>query len=237
MASTRINNDKYYTPNSIAVSCVINMFNAIENDDPDFDLKFAIETAAGSGVFMKAFSSVTANQIPCFGSDLYPEAPESYNVVKQDYLKASTPYTAGTISIGNPPFGIGRERLYPKFIKKGLQSCNYVGFILPFSQFDNYWTNYAQGELIATFDLGEQVYSNSRVIQCAFNVYRAWTKDRPRPKKKFPSMEFILKKHFENEGIKPVKFEDVNLEDPSLNWDLNQDFEFNFDLKKWQDEN
>jgi len=34
-----------------------------------------------------------------------------------------------------------------------------------------------------------------------------------------------------------VKFEDVNLEDPSLNWDLNQDFEFNFDLKKWQDEN
>ena len=221
--SVRIDNDKYYTNYDVAYECVKEALEAIQKVDPEFDCAFAIESAAGTGAFMKAWSAVTSNQIPCYGYDLFPE-PLGVKITERNFLDPEDKhaYTAGTIHIGNPPFGIGRERLYPKFLKSALSESDYACFVLPMSQYDNYWRNHAQGELIFSKNLGEQKYQH-RTVHCCFNVYKKWTLDNPRPKLSlYPSSQYVLEQHYINEGITPVEYHPDLVADSSFDFNLDQ---------------
>jgi len=115
--SKKIDNDKFYTKNSIAKICI---------DIIDFSIyDFVIEPSAGNGSFLSQISH--ANKI---GIDINPEYDD---ILKMSWFDYTIPDTYSTVLIiGNPPFGI-RNNLSKKFIEHAVSFSNVhtIAFVLP----------------------------------------------------------------------------------------------------------
>ena len=151
--SKNIELDKFYTPNETAKKCIDLAFKTFKN------ITEVIEPSAGAGAF--------SLQIPnCIAYDI---APEHESVIEQDFLKLELPYKQGRLIIGNPPFG-DRNNLARSFYKHACKMAEYIGFILPISQYDNTDSLYLF-DLIESIDLGVLQYSGMEV-HCCFNIYK-----------------------------------------------------------------
>lgn len=152
---SKIENDKYYTPLSLANYCISKTYSIIGEQN----ISEAIEPSAGNG----SFSNQLVN---CIAYDI---EPEHKNILKQDFLTLDINYLKDRLIIGNPPFGT-RGILAIKFFKKAIQLCDYVSFILPISQYKNTQKMY-EFDLIYSEDLGIRKYSDID-IHCCFNIYK-----------------------------------------------------------------
>ena len=116
MYSNKIDLDKFYTKESVALECI-----------EDIELKkydLIIEPSAGEGSF---YNNIKGNKI---GLDLLPEAK---GITKQDwFLYNIDEKYKNVLIIGNPPFG-KRNKLSIKFLEHAMSfsSVSTVGFILP----------------------------------------------------------------------------------------------------------
>ena len=151
----RIEDDKYYTPESVSAFCIETTFDILGGEN----VEEIIEPSAGNGSFSKQIKG-------CIAYDISPEHPD---IIKQDFLELQTPYKEGRLIIGNPPFG-SRMNMAQKFFKKSVEIADYVAFILPISQLNNTNSLY-EFDLIYSEDLGKQVYTD-RELHCCFNIYK-----------------------------------------------------------------
>jgi hypothetical protein len=150
---TRINLDKYHTPKELAKHC-IDVVNGL-----GLEITETIEPSAGNGSF--------SLQIPnCIAYDL---EPEHESIIKQDFLKLELPYKKGRLFIGNPPFGT-RNTLSVRFYKQATKMGDYIGFILPVSQYNNNQQMY-EFDLIHSEVLPLIEYSGVKLL-CCFSVFR-----------------------------------------------------------------
>ena len=114
MYSSKIDKDKFYTKEAVALECLSLL------DLDSYDL--IIEPSAGSGSFSKNITDVVALDLE----------PEDVNIIKQDWFEFETPKVyEQLLVVGNPPFG-KRNTLSKAFISKAisLQAIT-IAFILP----------------------------------------------------------------------------------------------------------
>lgn len=149
---SKLNLDKYYTPEYIATRCIDTALSLIPEPTE------IVEPSAGDGSF--------SNQIQ--GCIAYDIAPGCSSVLQQDFLSLDIEYKKGRLVIGNPPFG-PRNTLSVKFFKKSVTISDYVAFILPISQYENTQQMY-EFDLIHSEILPRIEYSGIPVNTC-FNVY------------------------------------------------------------------
>jgi len=171
MGMVKIENDKYYTPPKVAKKLIDLTFDyLIRHNLPITDI---IEPSAGNGSF--------SNQMDCTAYDLIPQNP---NIIQADFLTEPIPYKKGRLCIGNPPFGI-HNSLSVKFYKKCCKIGDYIGFILPISQFKNSPQLY-EFDLVKSLDLGILSYSGIK-LHCCYNLYIRPKTNKTNPK---PSLTF-----------------------------------------------
>ncbi len=117
--------DKYYTSPRIVNECIKLIKENINIQENDL----CIEPSAGNGAFINGIKSLFKNY------KFYDLEPENSEIIKQDYLE----YDYNTINVqnfnkihivGNPPFG-RQSSLAIKFIKKSVEYCDSISFILP----------------------------------------------------------------------------------------------------------
>ena len=117
--------DKFYTSPDIVNECIKLVEKQINIKEDDV----CIEPSAGNGSFINGIKSLFKNY------KFYDLEPENSEIIKQDYLE----YDHNTINfkqgnnihiIGNPPFG-RQSSLAIKFIKKSVEYCYSISFILP----------------------------------------------------------------------------------------------------------
>ena len=153
---SKIELDKYYTPDDLAKYCVEKTKEIIgEKNITEY-----LEPSAGAGVFLKYLYK------PYLAYDIKPEGD---NIVQADYLTLDLEYKKGRCIIGNPPYGT-KNTLSVKFYKKSLELGDYIAFILPISQLNNNQQMY-EFDLIYSEDLGKKIYSNTK-LHCCFNIYK-----------------------------------------------------------------
>ena len=157
--TSRLQNDKYYTPVEVANHCWDVVMDVIGAGN----ISEIIEPSCGDGAFYHH-----AEHAPHFGFDIAPQC-DYLGVVQGDYLAQNIEYLPGRLIIGNPPFG-SRMNLAQKFYKKSVAIADYIAFILPISQLGNSSSLY-EFDLVHSEDLGVQLYTD-RLLHCCFNVYR-----------------------------------------------------------------
>lgn len=155
----KIENDKYYTPVSLANYCWDKTFEVIDQNC----ISEIIEPSCGDGAFYHH-----SIYIPHFGYDIDPQCNFN-NVIKRDYLMEDITYLWGRLIIGNPPYGRCMN-MAQKFYKKSVEIADYIAFILPISQLNNTRTMY-EFDLVYSEDLGMQHYTD-RDLHCCFNIYK-----------------------------------------------------------------
>ena len=117
MYSENVSLDKFYTKESVAISCI----NSLNLDDYDL----IIEPSAGSGAF---FNNLHGDNV--IGLDL---APENDNIEEADWFEYSIDEKyKNVLVIGNPPFG-KRNNLSQKFLRhaSSFDNVKTIAFILP----------------------------------------------------------------------------------------------------------
>jgi predicted RNA methylase len=121
----RITTDKYYTKSNIVKECMnfVRKYITINSDD------ICIEPSAGNGAFIPEIKEIFKNY------RFYDLEPENLEITKLNYLDFD--YQTLKIRpnqkihiIGNPPFG-RQSSLAIQFIKKSVEFCNTISFILP----------------------------------------------------------------------------------------------------------
>lgn len=152
----RIENDKYYTSNSIAKHCIDIISEVIGFDN----ISEVIEPSAGNGVFLKYLTKTY------FAFDI---EPENENIKQQDFLTTDIKYLEGRLILTNPPYGRCLN-MAQKFFKKSIEMAEYIAFILPISQLNN-TNSFYEFDLIYSEDLGKQLYTD-RYLHCCFNIYK-----------------------------------------------------------------
>lgn len=156
----KVENDKYYTPISLANYCWDKVFEVIGEQN----ISEIIEPSVGNGSFLHH-----ETQLPHFAYDIEPECESSFTqIFKKDYLTTDTTYLEGRLVIGNPPYGRCMN-MAQKFYKKSVEIADHIAFILPISQLNNTRSMY-EFDLVYSEDLGEQWYSD-RKLHCCFNIY------------------------------------------------------------------
>ena len=153
---SKIELDKYYTPDDLAKYCVEKTKEIIGEEN----ITEYLEPSAGSGVFLKYLDK------PYLAYDIEPEGE---NIVQDDYLTLDLEYKKGRCIIGNPPFGRGNA-LSVQFYKKAIKECDYISFILPISQLNNNIQMY-EFDLIYSEDLELKEYSGVK-LHCCLNIYK-----------------------------------------------------------------
>lgn len=172
----KINLDKYYTPSDLAEYCVKKTKEVIGVKN----ITEWLEPSAGAGVFLPYLD----NNYLAF--DIEPEAE---NIEQKNYLELDLPYLKGRCVIGNPPFG-DRNNLARSFYKHACKMGDYIGFILPISQFENSDSLY-HFDLIKSIDLGILEYSGMK-IHCCFNLYQRPKNGKLNSKPKLSSGLFVI---------------------------------------------
>lgn len=160
----KIENDKYYTPISLANYCWDKVINIIGDES----ISEIIEPSCGNGAFYHY-----ATHFPHWGCDIDPYFPffdkhSHFNVKKSDFLNEEISYLPGRLVIGNPPYGRCMN-MAQKFFKKSVEIGDYIAFILPISQLKNTRSMY-EFDLIYSEDLGIHHYTD-RDLHCCFNIY------------------------------------------------------------------
>lgn len=172
----KINLDKYYTPSDLAKYCVKKTKEIVGVEN----ITEWLEPSAGAGVFLPYLD----NNYLAF--DIEPEAE---NIEQKNYLELDLPYLKGRCVIGNPPFG-DRNNLARSFYKHACKMGDYIGFILPISQFENSDSLY-HFDLIESIDLGILEYSGMK-IHCCFNLYQRPKNGKLNSKPKLSSGLFVI---------------------------------------------
>ena len=156
---SKIELDKYYTPDELAKYCVEKTKEIIGDEN----IIEYLEPSAGSGVFLKYLDK------PYLAYDIEPEGE---NIVQADYLTLDLEYKKGRCIIGNPPFGGGNKKdnnLFIDFLNKSIELGDYIAFILPIRQLNNPMMFY-KFDLLYSEDLKMQEYTD-RKLRCCFNIY------------------------------------------------------------------
>jgi hypothetical protein len=152
----KIDLDKYYTPDDVALYCINKTYEIIGRDN----ITHIVEPSAGAGAFYL--------HIPdCEGYDI---APECEGVIEQDFLKLWLPYQHGRLLIGNPPFGGKGDPILKKFYHQACGMGDYIVWILPIRQLNNTSKLY-EFDLVHSEDLGKIPYSGVN-LHCCFNIYK-----------------------------------------------------------------
>lgn len=194
LKSNKLHLDKYYTSDEIAQYCIDVARKVLKNEK----ITEVIEPSAGNGVFSKKINNCIA----------YDIEPEDESVIQQDFLELELKYKQGRLFIGNPPFG-DRFNIGRRFIKKCIDTGDYIAFILPISQYRNKYL-FDNSELVHTENLGEVEYSG-RKVHCCFNIYK---KNKSKAKDNLKLKNIIL-------------FESIKNDDPKRNKPyINKDYDF-----------
>jgi len=153
-----------------------------------------IEPSAGNG----SFSSQIEN---CIAYDI---APESSNIIEQDFLTLDLPYKSNRLFIGNPPFG-ARNSLSISFFNKCCEMGDYIAFILPITCYNNIGMFY-KFDLDHSEKLGSIKYSNAdKEVNTCFNIYKRPTSGKLNKKPKAPRLSGITAKRYDR--VKSGKFD------------------------------
>ena len=188
--------DKYYTSGHTVNLCVHYIKNNIVINKEDL----CIEPSAGNGAFINALKLLSDNYK---FYDLYPENEE---IIKQDYLNMDTNnFNNNNIHIiGNPPFG-RQSSLAIKFIKKSVQYCKSISFILPKSfKKESLKKHFPLNfHLVCEEDLPENSFiinNKSYNVPCVFQIWIKKDTNRISPQKLIPIGYKFVKKE-ENHDI------------------------------------
>ena len=117
--------EKYYTSDRTVKKCI----ELVKKNLPINRNDLCIEPSAGNGSFIKYIKSIFENY------RFYDIKPENGEIIKENYLNfdyeafIKEDYDKKHV-IGNPPFG-RQSSLAIKFIKKSVEYCDSISFILP----------------------------------------------------------------------------------------------------------
>lgn len=186
---TKIELDKYYTPQDLA-KYIVNKTKEIIGEQ---NITEYVEPSAGAGVFLDFLDK------PYLAYDI---EPEDSRAVEQDYLELELEYKRGRCVIGNPPFGRGNT-LSVKFYKKSIELADYIAFIQPISQLNNNMQMY-EFDLVYSKGLGLRNYSGKQ-LHCCFNIYKRpqSSKLNKRPNYKLKDVTIIEYRRGGNSVIPP----------------------------------
>ena len=183
--------DKFYTSPHIVNKClnlVEEHINITKND-------ICIEPSAGNGSFINGIKRLFKNY------KFYDLEPGNDEIIQQDYLNYNfidkDKFNKIHI-IGNPPFG-RQSSLAIKFIKKSVEYCDSISFILPKSfKKDSLKKHFPLNfHPICELDLPENSFLiNNKVydVPCVFQIWEKMDTERKVPEKLKPYKYYFVKK-------------------------------------------
>jgi predicted RNA methylase len=185
--------DKYYTSPVAVKKCIELIGENIEITSDDL----CIEPSAGNGAFIDSIKLLFTNY------KFYDIEPENNAIIKQDYLtfdynQIIEPNYNKTHVIGNPPFG-RQSSLAIKFIKKSVEYCDSISFILPKSFKKNSLKRCfpLHFHLICEYDLPNDSFIIDNANYNVPSVFQIWIKkntNRVVPEKLVPNKYQFVKK-------------------------------------------
>lgn len=185
--------DKFYTAPNIVEHCIKNIKENIDIQNDDL----CIEPSAGKGAFISAIKSLFKNYA------FYDLEPENSEIIKQDYMqfkhKNITRHDNQKIHIiGNPPFG-RQSSLAIKFIKKSVEYCDTISFILPKSfKKDSLQKHFPLNfHMIYEYDLPVNSFlvdNKKHDVPCVFQIWVKKDTLRKVPEKMVPKKYKFVKK-------------------------------------------
>jgi len=190
--------DKFYTSLDIVDKCIELIkqhINISEND-------LCIEPSAGNGSFIAGIKILSEHY------KFYDLEPENSEIIKQDYLNFDYKTMIKkkfnkTHVIGNPPFG-RQSSLAIKFIKKSLEYCDSISFILPksFKKDSLKKRFHLNFHLICEYDLPKNSFivdNKSYDVPCVFQIWIKKNVNREVPEKLIPNKYKFVKKDAEHD--------------------------------------
>jgi hypothetical protein len=218
---TRNTIDKFYTKESIVLSCLDIVKQHIK---PSYDNDLIIEPSTGAGAFIKGIKSLSRNTL------FYDIAPEdNKEIIKQDYLLLDCTELNKGIGrihvVGNPPFG-RQSSLAIKFIKKSCEFCSSISFILPksFKKDSLKKTFPLNFHLIFEMDLPDKSFLVDGVehnVPCVFQIWEKKPCNRVVLEKLEPTNFIFVKKtdnpdiSFRRVGVNAGTI-DINIDEKSI---------------------
>ena len=163
--------EQYYTPEDLALRLTTEVV-ALTGE---LRGRTILEPAGGTGACIKAATQLGASNFVSFDID-----PKYAGVRKGDFLAAKLRLPAGTIAIGNPPFGRNNSLSIP-FFNKAAEQAEVIAFIVPRS-----WRKWSvlnrldrRFELVADHDIqidyvddaGRHINKQLRLRTC-FQIWR-----------------------------------------------------------------
>lgn len=162
--------DKYHTNLNISRECIKTISEKLDITTNDL----VIEPGAGNGSFIDGIKTLTPHYY------FYDIEPEHEEIVQQDYLTFDYSVIVGKHRkihiIGNPPFG-RQGTLAKKFIKKSLEFCDTLSFILPKSfKKQSYLKIFPlQFHLVYEYDLPKDCFvingTTTHDVPCVFQIW------------------------------------------------------------------
>lgn len=203
----RVTIDKYYTKKDVVTDCVqlikSNIYIDREND-------LIIEPSAGNGAFVDDLRKL------CNHCDFYDIQPDHESIEEQDYLELIVDIETHMMHpqihvVGNPPFG--RQSTHAiKFIKKSVEFCDSISFILPRSfKKDSMKKHFPLDfHLVLEKDIPSESFlvdGKSHDVPCIFQIWEKRETKREKPQKHKPyGYEFVKK-----EGEHDISFRRVGV--------------------------
>lgn len=162
--------DKYHTNPKISRKCIKTISEKLDITTNDL----VIEPGAGNGSFIKGIKTLTPHYY------FYDIEPEHEEIIQQDYLTFDYSTIVDKYNkihvIGNPPFG-RQGTLARKFIKKSLEFCDTLSFILPKSFKKQSYLNMfpLQFHLVHYYDLPKDSFvingTTTYDVPCVFQIW------------------------------------------------------------------
>jgi predicted RNA methylase len=231
--------DKFYTKPTVSKECcdIIKQFININNEKD-----IIIEPSAGNGSFIPELCNMSSN---CLFYDIQPEHSD---IIKQDYLcfdiqGIELPDLYSKIHIiGNPPFG-RQSSLAIKFIKKSIEFCDTISFILPKSfKKDSMQKHFPlRFHLVYQCDLDDKSFIINDVeekdVPCVFQIWEKRNYDRDQIVKqtstrfKFVKIDESPDISFRRVGVNAGKIDTNKLSDKSIQSHYFIRFDDNVDKK------
>jgi predicted RNA methylase len=213
--------DKYYTSENIVEKCMKLVKTQIKINKNDL----CIEPSAGNGSFIKSIKLLFNNY------KFYDLEPDNVEIIKQDYLLfdydkfIKTKYNKIHV-IGNPPFG-RQSSLAIKFIKKSVEYCDSISFILPKSFKKDSLKKHIDlnFHLKYEYDLPDNSFivdNKSYNVPCVFQIWIKKKKCRQVAKKLVPNKYKFVKKEdnpdisFRRVGVNAGNINKKNINDKSI---------------------
>lgn len=181
--------DKFYTSNNIVKWCIKMIKEKLNINENDL----CIEPSAGNGSFINDIKTLSNNYV------FYDIEPEHDEITKQNYLEVNYNKDDRVIHvIGNPPFG-RQSSLAIKFIKKSVEFCKSISFILPKSfKKDSLKKHFPLSfHLIYEYELPNNAFTIDNKeydVPCVFQIWLKKDINREEKKKLLPNKYKFVKK-------------------------------------------